>query len=131
MELRILALIAFCGVMVAAYGWMQRNQLRQAGRAVMNDLTIQRDSPVIYYFKTPDCMTCTYAQEPALEQLSAQMTIEIIRVDVAESPELARQWGVMTAPTTFVLKPDGTPFRVNNGFVHAAQLQKQIAEAYH
>ena len=39
---------------------------------------------------------------------------------------LARDWSVLSVPTTFVLDRDGTPRQVNHGFASTEKLLGQI-----
>ncbi len=43
-----------------------------------------------------------------------------------ETPDIAKEWGVMTLPTTFLLDSTGTIRQVNNGLVTVENLRKQL-----
>jgi hypothetical protein len=52
--------------------------------------------------------------------------LQVVEIDAAERPELARRWGVMSVPTTFVLDARGKARYVNNGIARADKLLRQI-----
>ncbi|HTP60141.1 MAG TPA: thioredoxin family protein [Spirochaetia bacterium] len=85
-------------------------------------------TPGILYFTTPDCVTCKAAQKPALRALEEQLAgrIQVIEVDALNQPDLARQWSVLSVPTTFILDTVGKPRQVNHGFASAAKLRSQL-----
>ncbi len=87
--------------------------------------------PTILYFTTPDCLTCKYAQSPALEQLKEEMgdSINIVKVDATVDIEAANRWKIRTVPTTYVLNGSGVPVEVNQGAMDAPRLRAQIAAA--
>lgn len=84
--------------------------------------------PVIVYFTTPDCAPCKTVQRPALNQVLLTMgeTLQVIEIDATEKPDLAKQWGVMSVPTTFVLDSRGRARYVNNGVARVEKLMEQL-----
>ncbi|HEY2980594.1 MAG TPA: thioredoxin family protein [Anaerolineales bacterium] len=84
--------------------------------------------PVLVYFTTPSCAPCKTIQWPAIEIVRDQLgeRLQVVEIDAAERPELARRWGVMSVPTTFVLDARGKARYVNNGIARADKLLKQI-----
>ena len=84
--------------------------------------------PGVLYFTTPDCATCKAAQRPALQALERQLEgkVQVIEIDATHQPDLARQWSVLSVPTTFILDKGGTPRQVNHGFASAAKLLSQL-----
>lgn len=87
--------------------------------------------PTILYFTTQDCMTCKYAQGPALEQLKSELgeNINIVKVDAAEDRDAADRWKIRTVPTTYVLDSAGVPVEVNQGATETSRLRAQVASA--
>jgi thiol-disulfide isomerase/thioredoxin len=87
----------------------------------------RRDSPVLLYFTTPNCMPCKTIQRPAIRQVKDSLgdELQIIEVDASAQPELASQWGVMSVPTTFLIDAKGQPHHVNHGVTSAEKLLKQ------
>jgi hypothetical protein len=53
-------------------------------------------------------------------------SLVLVAYDINESPDVAKEWGVMTLPTIFLLDPAGTIRYVNNGLIVAENLQKQL-----
>jgi thioredoxin 1 len=81
-------------------------------------------------FSTPHCQQCRLLQKPALEEVAAQAEqVEILAVDALQRPELAERYGILTVPSTVVLKPDGRASAVNFGYASARQLLEQIEVA--
>ena len=87
--------------------------------------------PSILYFTGEACTICHTAQRPALRALAAAIdpAIEIREVDIAVEPELARQYRVMSLPTTIVLGPSGQVIDINVGFANADVLRRQLVDA--
>ncbi|MDQ7025809.1 MAG: thioredoxin family protein [Anaerolineae bacterium] len=84
--------------------------------------------PAIVYFTTPNCIPCKVQQQPALDKLKTDLgeNIQIIQVDATQEPEVADRWGVLSAPTTFVLNTDGQAKAVNHGVADVHKLKRQI-----
>jgi thioredoxin-like negative regulator of GroEL len=87
--------------------------------------------PSILYFTGENCAICHSAQKPALRALAASLDggIEIREIDVAVEPALARQYRVMSLPTTFVLDGAGQILDINVGFATAETLHRQLVDA--
>lgn len=87
--------------------------------------------PAVIYFTTPNCIPCQTQQQPALARLQARLgdRVQIVKIDAAEQPDIAERWGVMTAPTTFVLGKNGKPGAVNYGVADEFKLQRQLMSA--
>lgn len=84
----------------------------------------------ILYFTSPDCVPCKTIQQPALRKLSETMgadALQIVQVNTLEEPELAREWRVMTVPTTFVIDGQGVVRHINHGVANLEKLEKQVA----
>jgi thiol-disulfide isomerase/thioredoxin len=80
-------------------------------------------------FSTPSCAACHVAQAPALDALSRQLgdiAVRVLKVDAAERPEVAKQFGVLTVPTTVVLAANGRVAAVNHGFASTDRLAAQV-----
>jgi thiol-disulfide isomerase/thioredoxin len=89
----------------------------------------QKGKPAILYFTTPDCAPCKTVQRPALNKLQGKLgdRLQIIEVDAYDQPDLAKTWGVMSVPTTFILDSQGTPRHVNHGATSASKLLEQLS----
>jgi thiol-disulfide isomerase/thioredoxin len=100
-------------------------------RAQVNALSLYGrlpNRPVIVYFTTPDCAPCKTIQRPALNQLSIEMgdKLQVIEIDAIQQPELAKKWGVLSVPTTFLLNARGEARYVNNGVARVEKLMEQL-----
>ena len=84
--------------------------------------------PSIVYFTTPDCAPCKSVQRPAILRLKQALgeQFDLVEIDASEQPDLARQWGVLSVPTTFILDRQGKPLHVNHGVTRTEKLFKQI-----
>lgn len=86
----------------------------------------QRGVPVIVYFTTPTCMPCKTVQAPALERLRNEIDVQIVKVDATIHSEAAHRWGVVSAPTTFVIDGQGVTRAVNHGVADFHTLKAQL-----
>jgi thiol-disulfide isomerase/thioredoxin len=86
------------------------------------------NKPVLVYFTTPDCAPCKTVQRPAIDRVSDLLgeKLEVVEIDATERPDLAKTWGVLSVPTTFVLDERGEARYVNNGVARAEKLLEQI-----
>jgi hypothetical protein len=50
----------------------------------------------------------------------------VIEIDATDRPDLAKAWGVMSVPTTFLLDSHGEARFVNHGVTRAATLIRQV-----
>jgi thiol-disulfide isomerase/thioredoxin len=128
----IVVLIAILAV--AGYRLWRAYQLRKVGALKSSDpllVSARPGVPVIVYFTTPHCVPCRTQQQPALEQLRYDLNnnIQIFKVDASEDPATAERWGVLTAPTTFVLDDNLQPRHVNYGVADTRKLKEQLGIA--
>lgn len=125
--------VALVGVVAGARWWSQRRLAKLRAMPVDRRWQILGASPdgrpAIVAFSTPGCAVCRTAQQPALDLVERQLAgrVRVLKIDLADRPELATQFGVMTAPTTVVLTPDGRIGSYNNGFAPAEQLAAQVS----
>jgi thioredoxin-like negative regulator of GroEL len=84
--------------------------------------------PTVVAFSTPGCAVCRTAQDPALAALADRTggRVRVVQVDAARRPEVARAFGVLTAPTTVVLGADGSVAAANHGFATTERLAEQL-----
>jgi thiol-disulfide isomerase/thioredoxin len=125
---RLIAAAGIIGFSVTAFALVKMVVLARARRSSAGFSAFRRGVPGIVYFTTPDCVTCKAAQRPALRALVKQLdrNVQVIEVDATDRPDLARQWSVLSVPTTFILDRDGKPRQVNHGFASAAKLLSQL-----
>lgn len=89
------------------------------------EFTLPTNGCVLIYFFRKSCGMCR-SMTPQIEQLANDYP-NVLQVDVAEAPELARGFAVMATPTT-VLVRDGRVERIWLGTTSQAQLRRAIAE---
>ena len=105
---------------------------RRLGRAQNHVLALVGgrlpNKPMIVYFTTPDCTPCKTVQRPALSKLLMLTgdSVQVIEVDATQRPDLAKQWGVMSVPTTFLLDARGEARYVSNGVTRVEKLMEQL-----
>ena len=122
--------LAIAIIVVGVFGYWLINQ-RLLVRAKSNIFTLFNqlpNKPVIVYFTTPDCAPCKTVQRPALSRVMQLLgdNLEVVEIDATQRPDLARKWGVMSVPTTFLLDARGEARYVNNGVTRAEKLMEQI-----
>jgi len=94
---------------------------------ILTDL--KRDVSTIVYFTTPMCIPCKTLQQPALHKLQTELgdgCIQIVQIDATKDPSTAERWGVMSAPTTFVLDETFQPKHINHGVADVNKLKRQL-----
>lgn len=127
----LLRLSLAAGIILAGagtYRLTERWLLRRA-RGQARDLPdLRPHQPALVYFTTPTCAPCKTVQWPAIQQVRGQLgeRFQVVEIDAAAQPDLARRWGVLSVPTTFVLDAHGKARYVNNGIARADKLLKQI-----
>jgi len=127
--LRVILAAALAALLYAAYRAMTAAVLSRAARKASRLRAFTPGTPGILYFTTPDCVTCKAAQKPALRELTRRLSggVQVIEVDAADDAALAREWSVLSVPTTFVLDRSGKPRQVNHGFASTDKLLGQLA----
>lgn len=120
--------VVIIGLGAFAYWLVNQRLLIRARSNVFTLFNTLPDKPVLVYFTTPDCAPCKTIQRPAINRVSHVLgeRLEVIEIDATERPDLAKAWGVMSVPTTFVLDPRGEARYVNNGVARAEKLLEQI-----
>lgn len=129
-RLLIVILLAIFGLV--AYQLTTRRHLRKVGEQLNQDPILEglnRELPTIVYFTTPNCIPCKTQQQPALKKLGEMMPVQVVQIDATENPEAAERWGVMTAPTTFILDHQWQPKAVNYGVADESKLYQQVNAA--
>lgn len=129
-RLVIATMLAILGVVL--YQLFTRRQLAQISAKSFADpiLTgLNPDVPTIVYFTTPNCIPCKTQQQPAIKKVRDTQEIQLVQIDATQNPDAADRWGVMSAPTTFVLDGEFKPKAVNHGLANETKLLKQVNEA--
>jgi len=122
------AAIMTAGILIFHLG--NRWILYRAGRLPQIAGISRQGKPILLYFTTPTCAPCKTIQRPAIERLQqlAGDRLRVVEIDAASQPEVARQWGVLSVPTTFVLDAAGKPRYVNHGVTPVDKLLKEFED---
>jgi thiol-disulfide isomerase/thioredoxin len=120
--------VVIIGLGAFAYWLVNQRLLIRARNNAFTLFHTLPNKPVLVYFTTPDCAPCKTIQRPAINRVSSLLgeELEVIEIDATQRPDLAKAWGVMSVPTTFVLDPRGEARFVNNGVARAEKLLEQI-----
>jgi len=111
-----------------AYWWINQRLLVRAQGNLSGLFPTLPNKPVIVYFTTPDCAPCKTVQRPAIQKVTTLLgeNVQVVEIDATEHPDLAKTWGVMSVPTTFLLDAHGEARFVNNGVTRAEKLMEQL-----
>ena len=130
MDRMLILLIALAGMGGLWLAWRAlKSRLR---RSIHVDREILEDAyPTLLYFHSDDCAPCRLQQTPILASLQKDLgdCVHFRDYDALAHPELARQYRVLTVPTTVVIAPDGKVVAINYGVARADKLQRQLEEA--
>jgi len=117
-------------LIIAAIGmWLMRRRRIQRAQNAMQHLGITPGIPTIVYFWSAGCQQCRTAQKPVLERMLdeyGEEQLQHISYNVDESFDIAKAWGVMTIPTTFILDQNGEVVFANNGLATDGMLRRQL-----
>ncbi len=124
---RLLVLAAVAGgllVLVLAARALARSRTRRARALapaeVWRVLGARPDGRrAVVLFTTPSCAECA-------TQRALLRDVRVIEVDASARPQVAASFGVLTAPTTAILAPDGRVQAVNHGFAGPERLAAQL-----
>jgi thioredoxin-like negative regulator of GroEL len=110
------------------YWLINQRLLVRAQNNISTLFDILPNTPVIVYFTTPDCAPCKTVQRPAIQKVTTLLgeSVQVVEIDATERPDLAKTWGVMSVPTTFLLDARGEARFVNNGVTRAEKLMEQL-----
>lgn len=128
MHERLLITFAVMAFLGGVFLLMKRRQIALANRA-SRQLKQSSRLPTIVYFWSNGCPVCKMTQKRILEGILAEYGTEQLALtayNIDEAPDVAKKWGVMTLPTTFLLDSTGTIRHVNNGLVVSENLRKQL-----
>ena len=137
MDARVTALIILAALSLATWGashlyraWVA---LRTTPAGFLETLRVADGCPTILGFTGEYCLPCRTQQHPALESLRAHWgdALHVVEVDALERADLARQYGVLTVPTTVVLDGARNVVAINYGVASAEKLHSQIAAHLH
>lgn len=126
--LRLLLAVLISGTLAGLYFVLSRLILSKASSGASNLAGYVAGLPAVVFFTTPACGVCKAAQRPALATLKQRLPakVQIIEVDALADRKAAREWSVLSVPTTFVLDRKGVPRQVNQGFATTEKLLAQL-----
>ena len=126
--LRFVLAIGIIVVGVFAYWLINQRLLVRARNNVFTLFNKLPNKPVLVYFTTPTARRVKPSN--ALRSIKYRKLLgeklHVIEIDATERPDLAKTWGVMSVPTTFLLDARGEARYVNNGVARAEKLMEQI-----
>ncbi len=126
---RVIVAIGLVVLGVVAYRLMLAAQHRMVARGSKSGATSDRAALLV--FTSPTCAPCKLQQLPIVDRLLVDWSDKIEKhvVDVTEQPDVAKQYGVWSLPTTIVLKADRSVVAINHGVAHTAKLREQFERA--
>ncbi len=86
--------------------------------------------PTIVYFWSAGCPVCKLTQRRVLDAIVAEyggQQLALVAYNIDEAPEVAKEWGVMTLPTTILLDAAGAIRHVNNGLALSENIRSQLS----
>src|SRR5574341_1890003 len=128
---RLITSMAVIAVGLLTHGVFSRLSIHRAQGKRLGLESARPGLPTILYFTTPTCAPCRALQGPAIEQVvqAHNDSVQVIKIDAQQRPEVADHWGVLSVPTTFVIDRAGKPRFYNAGVVRADKLRHQLMEA--
>ncbi len=129
--LRLVTALALIALGLLAYGVYSRLTIQRAQNRRIGLESARPGLATILYFTTPGCAPCRTVQAPAIEQVTKAHadSVQVIKIDAQEHPDIADHWGVLSVPTTFVIDRAGRPRFFNPGIARAEKLEQQLVEA--
>jgi thioredoxin 1 len=129
--LRLITTLALIALGLLAYAAYSRLTVQRAQNRRIGLESARPGLPTILYFTTPACAPCRTVQAPAIEQVTKAHagSVQVIRIDAQERPDIADHWGVLSVPTTFIIDRAGRPRFFNPGIVRAEKLEQQLVAA--
>ncbi len=120
------AIVLVLALGIAALKRWQKRKARRGRRL----LSVGSGKASIVYFHSPSCGVCRVSQKPILDSLVARVganKLRLVLIDVTEQTDVAREWGVTTVPSTYVIDPAGEVAHVNNGLASEVTLGRQVS----
>ena len=119
------AIVLTLALAVAALKYCQKRKATRARRL----LSLEPGKVSIVYFYSQSCGVCRASQKPILDRLLREVgtdELRLVAVDVLEQTDVAREWGVTTVPSIYVIDSGGGVAHVNNGLTNERMLRRQL-----
>ena len=81
----------------------------------------------LLYFRSQQCGTCA-AQALYLEKLDDAHRALVESIDAVQQPDVARQYNIMTLPTTIIINRNGDVRHINPGLTNPFKLTRQLED---
>jgi len=123
MSWQIMVIIVVGGLLVLIPLLTYLSSRRMVGKTIKRD----RFGPEaqLLYFYNQNCGPCRQ-MTPIIEQLASQHD-NVHKIDIAQTPEIAREYGIRATPTTILVK-DHVIRQVALGAKSQKQLERLLAE---
>jgi thioredoxin 1 len=129
MVARIFIALGLVVLGLAAYQGMLFVQRRSAANGSKRRTVSGRAALLV--FTSPTCAPCKLQQLPVVNQLMVDWRdkMDLSIIDVTEQPDVAKQYGVWSLPTTIVVDAQQRVVAVNQGVAQAKKLREQFERA--
>lgn len=101
--------------------------IRKISTQEFNEEVKVSQTPVFVNFYATWCMPCRMFSDQLSQVSETDPNINIVRLDVDQNPEVSRNYGVMSIPTSIVLK-DGKEVERVVGYRQANQVVELMAK---
>lgn len=101
--------------------------IRKISTQEFNEEVKTSQTPVFVNFFATWCMPCRMFSDQLSQVAETDPNINIVRLDVDQNPEVSRSYGVMSIPTSIVLK-DGKEVERIVGYRQANQVVELMAK---